>query len=374
VKVYLVGGAVRDRLLGLPVKERDWVVVGATEEQMLAQGYRQVDADFPVFLHPQSGDEYALARTETKTGAGYKGFAVASGPDVSLEQDLRRRDLTINALALDENDHLIDLFQGQRDLQQRLLRHISPAFEEDPVRLLRVARFAACLGGSGFQVADETWPLLRRMAGSQDLLALQRERIWKEMERALQAPQPWRFFETLRDCGALPVLLPELTAALKIEENSEDAPVVAALKRATTVSTEPTVRFAALFAGTVGGMGDAGELCASLRAPREYRDLLELLVQSDGLFKQAAAADAESLLQLLRYSRAQQHPLRFQLLLQAAGALWPEVSAAAGANLDKALDAVAAISAEALQQRGLQGAELGAEMERLQLDAIRALF
>jgi tRNA nucleotidyltransferase (CCA-adding enzyme) len=374
VKVYLVGGAVRDKLLGLPVHERDWVVVGATVEQMLAQGYRQLDADFPVFLHPKTGDEYALARTETKTGAGYKGFTIASGPGVTLEQDLLRRDLTINALALDENDHLIDLFQGRQDLEQRRLRHVSPAFTEDPVRLLRAARFASRLGAFDFQVADETWPLLRQIAGSQDLLALQRERIWKEMERALGAEEPWRFFELLRDCGALRVLLPDLAKVMGAEGNRGEVPAIAALKRAAAVSEELTIRFAVLFAEAAGNTGDPGGLCESLRAPREYRDLLELVVQCNGLFRGVAEGDAESILQLLRVSRAEQHPDRFQRFLQAAGALWPELSDAADSNLQKALDAVASISAQALQGEGLRGAELGAEVDRRRLNAIRSLL
>jgi tRNA nucleotidyltransferase (CCA-adding enzyme) len=371
VKVYLVGGAVRDKLLDLPVKERDWVVVGSTVEQMLAQGYRQLDADFPVFVHPETGDEYALARTETKTGAGYKGFAVASGPGVTLEQDLLRRDLTINALALGENDNLIDLFQGRSDLEQRLLRHISPAFTEDPVRLLRVARFAARLGAFDFQVAEETWPLLRQLACSQDLMALQQERIWKEMEQALGTEEPWRFFELLRDCGALQVLLPELAKVLGEEGNREEVPAIAALKRAAAVSEELTIRFAVLFAEAAENAGNPGELCESLRAPREYRDLLELVVKCRGLFQGAAEGDAESVLQLLRISRAEQHPDRFHRFLQVAGALSPKQSDAADTNLQKALDAVASISAEALQGQGVSGAELGAEMERLRLAAIR---
>jgi tRNA nucleotidyltransferase (CCA-adding enzyme) len=371
VKVYLVGGAVRDQLLGLPVKERDWVVVGATAEQMLARGFKQADADFPVFLHPNSGEEYALARTETKTGAGYKGFDVEFGPEVTLEQDLLRRDLTINALALDEEQRLIDPCRGRSDLQRRLLRHITPAFEEDPVRLLRVARFAAYLGRFGFRVAGETLSLLRSMAESRDLLALQRERIWKEMARALGEKQPWRFFELLREFGALKVLLPELAVVLGDDGNPEESPVIGALKRAVHASEDPAVRFAVVFAEAASITGDPVALCESLRAPREYRDLLDLVVQYGGLFDQAAEGGAESILQLLRFSRAQQQPERFQRFLLAIGALRPEVSVVAVANIEKALSAVASISAEALREQGLNGNEVGAEMERLRLAAIR---
>ncbi|MEJ2592815.1 MAG: hypothetical protein P8178_15730 [Candidatus Thiodiazotropha sp.] len=210
MKIYLVGGAVRDRLLDLPVSERDWVVVGATPEQMLEQGFRRADADFPVFLHPQTGEEYALARTEVKTGPGYKGFAVESGPQVTLEQDLLRRDLTINALAMDEAGELIDPCGGRDDLENGLLRHITPAFSEDPVRLLRVARFAAKLGRWGFRVAHGTHGLMQKMAASPDLANLRAERVWRELVRAMGEPQPWRFFEVLHRCGALARLMPPL--------------------------------------------------------------------------------------------------------------------------------------------------------------------
>jgi len=193
MNIYLVGGAVRDQLLGLPVRDRDWVVVGATEAEMLERGFRRADAEFPVFLHPDTGEEYALARRETKTGPGYKGFRIDAGPDVTLEEDLVRRDLTINALARDQAGRLIDPFDGEADLEQGLLRHISPAFVEDPVRLLRVARFAARLGRWGFRVAHGTHRLLQRMAASEDLAALRPERLWQE-------PLP-SVGEVLRDSG-----------------------------------------------------------------------------------------------------------------------------------------------------------------------------
>ena len=214
MKIYLVGGAVRDKLLELPVKERDWVVVGATEQQMLAAGYRRADREFPVFLHRDTGEEYALARTERKTGPGYRGFEVHAGPDVTLEQDLLRRDLTINALALDERGELIDVCNGRQDLEEGLLRHITPAFVEDPVRLLRVARFAAKLGQWGFRVAHGTYGLMKKMAVSDDLLSLKAERLQVELWKALGEAQPWRFFEVLQRCGALARLLPELAQTL----------------------------------------------------------------------------------------------------------------------------------------------------------------
>ena len=208
--IYLVGGAVRDKMLQLPVKDRDWVVVGATPEQLFQQGYQAVGKDFPVFLHPQTHEEYALARTERKTGAGYTGFACHFGEDVSLEQDLARRDLTINAMAENAAGELVDPYGGARDLEQRILRHVSPAFVEDPLRVLRVARFVARFDPLGFQVAPETLQLMQTIGDRGELQHLTPERVWTETEKALQEAAPWRYFETLRECGGLQHILPEL--------------------------------------------------------------------------------------------------------------------------------------------------------------------
>src|SRR3989344_3610887 len=207
MKIYLVGGAVRDKLLGLPVKDRDYVVVGATPEQMTAQGFKPVGADFPVFLHPQTKEEYALARTERKSGRGYKGFTVYAAPDVTLEDDLKRRDLTIHAMAEDESGKLVDPFHGAADLRAGILRHVSPAFGEDPVRILRAARFAARFG---FAIAPETLQMMRDMVSSGEVDALVAERVWQELARGLMEKKPSRFFETLRSCGALAKILPEV--------------------------------------------------------------------------------------------------------------------------------------------------------------------
>ena len=208
MQIYKVGGAVRDRLLGKPVTDIDWVVVGASTEEMLAKGFRPVGADFPVFLHPRTGEEYALARTERKSGRGYGGFTFHASPEVTLEEDLIRRDLTINAMAEDDHGQLTDPYQGQRDLQARVLRHVSPAFAEDPLRVLRVARFAARYAALGFTVAPETLELMRQLSESGELQALTAERSWKEISRALMEEQPQVFIQVLRDCGALKVLLP----------------------------------------------------------------------------------------------------------------------------------------------------------------------
>jgi tRNA nucleotidyltransferase (CCA-adding enzyme) len=254
VKVYTVGGAVRDELLGRPVRERDYVVVGATPEEMVAKGFKPVGKDFPVFLHPQSGEEYALARTERKTGPGYRGFETLFSADVTLEQDLERRDLTLNAIAKDpDSGALIDPFGGQRDLRARTLRHVSPAFVEDPVRVLRVARFAARFAPLGFTVASETVDVMREIAARGELDALVSERVWQETQRALEMPAPARFFEVLREANALPVIFPELHALFGVPQPERWHPEIDSgvhtlmvLEQAAKLSDDPVVRFAAL--------------------------------------------------------------------------------------------------------------------------------
>lgn len=225
-RVYLVGGAVRDELLGLEVGERDWVVTGATPDDLLRQGYRQVGASFPVFLHPQTGEEYALARTERKQGHGYHGFSVEFDPGVTIEQDLERRDLTVNAIARDENGELVDPFGGQADLEQRVLRHVSPAFQEDPLRVLRVARFAARFAPLGFTVHPDTLALMRVIREAGELEHLVPERAWQEIRGAMAAARPSVFLATLRACGALEVLLPEVDRLYGIPQNPDGHPEV----------------------------------------------------------------------------------------------------------------------------------------------------
>ncbi|MGD8514376.1 MAG: multifunctional CCA addition/repair protein, partial [Granulosicoccaceae bacterium] len=253
MKIYLVGGAVRDKLLGITPQERDWVVVGATPDDMLARGFRPVGKDFPVFLHPQSHEEYALARTERKTAPGYTGFAFHASPEVTLEQDLLRRDLTINAMAMDDDGSIIDPFGGQADLEAGLLRHVSPAFVEDPVRILRVARFAARFGKWGFKVAHGTNALMRSMVENGEIDALVPERVWKEFERALGEDMPTAFFKVLRGCGALARLFPEIDAlygvpqpAIHHAEIDTGVHCMLVLEQAVKLSADPRVRFAAL--------------------------------------------------------------------------------------------------------------------------------
>lgn len=376
MKIYLVGGAVRDRLLGLPVRDRDWVVVGATEQEMLELGFRKADAEFPVFIHPETGEEYALARRETKTGPGYKGFQVYAGPDVTLEQDLLRRDLTINALAEDETGQVIDLFGGREDLDQGLLRHISPAFVEDPVRLLRVARFAARLGRWGFRVAHSTHGLLQRMAVSDDLLALRPERLWLEMKWALAEDQPWRFFQVLQRCGALARLIPELARVLGDvagHGGRDDGTVLAALERAAAAGSSPQVRFAVAFFEAALRLDDLQAFLHRLRAERGYAELLERLLALRSTCEQAARGDAEALLQLLERARALQQPERFRQLLESCFALHPQSAEPLRLGVERARRVLDEISAKTLQQEGYRGEALGRILHQRRLARLEGL-
>jgi len=359
MKIYLVGGAVRDELLGLPVHERDWVVVGATPAQMRELGYRPADAAFPVFLHPESGEEYALARTERKSGLGYKGFEVDAGPEVSLQQDLLRRDLTINALAQDEAGNLIDICNGREDLEQGLLRHITPAFAEDPVRLLRVARFAAKLGQWGFRVAHATHGLMKQMADSPDIGHLRAERVWKELRRSLGESQPWRFFEVLHRCGALARLMPEvdLTLGPVSGHGSEGEEGMGALKRAVKLSDDLVVRAAAALFSAATQVPNVEDWLDRLRAGREEAQLLRDLLEIED--RLPAMDDAAGLLQLAGHMKPAQQPLRMQRFLLAALALWPQSMTALSAPLESAADVVQRKPPPEFYRQGLSGAAMG---------------
>jgi tRNA nucleotidyltransferase (CCA-adding enzyme) len=321
VKAYVVGGAVRDELLGLPVKDRDYVVVGATPEEMVGKGFKPVGRDFPVFLHPATHEEYALARTERKSGRGYKGFTVYAAPDVSLEDDLRRRDLTINAMAKDERGALIDPFGGRQDLERRLLRHVSPAFAEDPVRILRVARFAARFD---FEVHPETMALMRRMVESGEADALVAERVWQEFSKGLLEPRAERMFEVLRASGLLARAFPEI----------REWPA--------RFSGSLPVRFAHL-AWRLDER-EAAALCERLRAPTEVREAALLACRNRARLSAAPTASPEELLALLKSADALRRPERFGELLQAA-------RLAAGidtARVERAREAAAAVDAGAI--------------------------
>ena len=321
MKIYRVGGAVRDRLLGLPVKDIDWVVVGATVEEMLAQGYRQVGRDFPVFLHPDSREEYALARTERKQGRGYTGFQVYASPDITLEEDLERRDLTINAMAEDEQGNLIDPFKGQEDLEQGLLRHVSSAFEEDPLRVLRSARFAARFHSLGFRVADETQALMRQLSHSGELDHLIPERVWQETSRALMEDSPQVFFKVLQACDALAVLFPELHALFAVHDVSQDLDrgehSLRVLEQSVSLSEHLPVRFAAL-CHALGSQLAA--LCQRLRVPKDCQQMAALVIRHQDSCHSALEAGAQELLKLLENCDAFRQPERFNGFLLACEA------------------------------------------------------
>jgi tRNA nucleotidyltransferase (CCA-adding enzyme) len=340
MKVYKVGGAVRDELLGLPVKDRDHVVVGASPEEMERLGYRPVGKDFPVFLHPQTHEEYALARTERKTARGYKGFTVYATPDVTLEDDLARRDLTINAIAKDEaTGALIDPFNGAADLRAGVLRHVSPAFAEDPVRILRVARFAARFG---FRIAPETLALMRAMVADGEADALVAERVWQELAKGLTEPAPRRMFDALETCGALERVLPEWRRL--------DAPrALGALDRAAALGHPLPVRYAALFAGGPGEAAD--EASARLRAPADCRDLAVLAARWSDRVRAARRLDAAALVELLERADAFRRPERFGSLVDACecdAAAIGEADPARKPRLERALAAARSVDAGAI--------------------------
>jgi tRNA nucleotidyltransferase (CCA-adding enzyme) len=339
VQVYLVGGAVRDRLLGLQVRERDYVVVGARAEELLAQGYEPVGRDFPVFLHPQTHEEYALARIERKQGLGYTGFACYAAPEVTLEEDLLRRDLTINAIAEDEQGQLHDPYGGQADLRARLLRHVSPAFSEDPLRVLRAARFAARFHQLGFRIADETLALMRQITASGELLHLTPERVWKELEKVLGGDNPQVFFEVLRACGALEVLFPELDKLFGIPARPQWHPEIdtgihtlMAIEQAARISLALPVRFATLchdfgkgltpasLLPSHHGHGERGlplisDFCARYRVPNECRDLALLVSEFHTIVHIATELRTVTLLRFFDSIDAWRRPYRLAQLL-----------------------------------------------------------
>jgi tRNA nucleotidyltransferase (CCA-adding enzyme) len=312
MQIYLVGGAVRDQLLGLPVIEKDWVVVGATPEEMLRLGYRPVGKDFPVFLHPKTHEEYALARTERKTGRGYTAFAFNASPTVSLEEDLQRRDLTINAMALTQEGALIDPYHGEEDLEQRMLRHVSAAFIEDPVRILRVARFAARYAELGFSVAPETIALMKQMVSSGEVDALVSERVWKELEKALGENNPESFFYVLQDCDALRKLFPLIT--------QNNISVLAA----STSTTSKVIRFAAFLHSL-----DENQIklfCKQFAVPNQYRDLALLVSRYFPTCQKISSLSAEDIVKMLQEVDAFRRPERFMDFLVACGVVSSDYS------------------------------------------------
>lgn len=403
MQVYLVGGAVRDRLLGRPVKERDWVVVGTSPEELAAQGFVPVGREFPVFLHPETHEEYALARLERKVAPGYRGFTTRFSPDVTLEEDLRRRDLTINAMAETAAGEVVDPYGGRRDLEARLLRHVSESFIEDPVRVLRVARFAARYADLGFRVADETLTLMRSMSGSGELAALVPERVWQETERALGESRPDVFFETLRECGALQIIFPELAALYGVPQPPRWHPevdtgvhVMLALRYSAASGTSTQVRFAVLMHDlgkaltapdrwpSHRGHEEAGvppieALCARLKVPNGFRDLAVLTARHHAVVHRAAELRPTTVLKLLEATDAFRRPERFDEMLAAC-----EADARGRTGLEtqpypqrdyllRARAAAAAVSLNESERQGLAGPAIGERIRDKRLAAIRSL-
>ncbi|MGD8578099.1 MAG: multifunctional CCA addition/repair protein [Lysobacterales bacterium] len=400
MEVFLVGGAVRDALLGLPVKERDWVVVGGSPEQLLDEGYRQVGASFPVFLHPETGEEYALARTERKQGHGYHGFAVDFHPGVTLEEDLRRRDLTINAMARDADDRLIDPFGGKQDLRDRVLRHVSPAFREDPLRVLRVARFAARFAPLGFRVHEATLELMREMSDSGELGHLAPERVWTEIEKAMAAPRPGRFVEVLRECGALRALLPEVDVLFGVPQPARYHPeidtgrhVLMAMDVAAECGYSQPVVFSLLLHDLGKGETPRDEwpahsgheqrgiplveaVCERLRAPRAFRDLAVAVCALHLRCHRLLEMRPGSVMRLLEDADLLRRPDRLEELAQACEADYrgrkgrKDAPYPQAARLQRALTAALSVRAGDIDTAGLDGVAIGERLRHARIEAI----
>jgi tRNA nucleotidyltransferase (CCA-adding enzyme) len=372
MKIYAVGGAVRDELLGLPVKDRDYVVVGATPEDMIRLGYRPVGKDFPVFLHPKTHEEYALARTERKTARGYKGFAVYAAPDVTLEQDLSRRDLTINAIARDERGRIIDPCGGAADLERGVLRHVSAAFAEDPVRILRVARFAARFG---FKVAPATRRLMRAMVDAGEADALVAERVWQELATGLMERAPSKMFALLRSCGALARVLPELAQAWT--GRAQYARSRRALDYAAAQGHALEVRYAALgcaLAALAAPERELRHLSARLRAPADARELALLALRHRDEIARGARLGAEAAVSLLQACDAWRRPARFEQLLLAAESCSAggARSRAAAARLLDALRAARALDAGAIARGESEPHRIAARLRSARVAAVKS--
>ncbi|MND99935.1 Multifunctional CCA protein [compost metagenome] len=396
MQIYKVGGAVRDRLLGKPVTDIDWVVVGATTEQMQALGYRPVGADFPVFLHPKSGEEYALARTERKSGRGYGGFVFHASPDVTLEEDLIRRDLTINAMAEDEHGQLTDPYHGQADLKARILRHVSPAFAEDPLRVLRVARFAARYASLGFTVADETLALMRQLSESGELQALTAERSWKEIARALMEDHPQVFIQVLRACGALKELLPEVDELFGApQEIDTGTGTLAVLEHAAKQAQPLSVRWACLLQD-LGKGATPPELWPRpidheqrglklikavnerFKVPRDCQELALLVGEYHTHGHRALELSASTLLELLQSFDIYRRPQRFEEFIaacemDACGRPGPEDRSYPQAEyLRGAAQAAREVAVQPLIEKGITGKALGEALKGERLKALQA--
>ena len=403
MKTYLVGGAVRDKLLGRTISERDWVVVGSSPAQLVANGFTPVGQDFPVFLHPQTKEEYALARTERKTGKGYGGFSFYCGDEVTLEDDLIRRDLTINAMAEDDDGKIIDPYNGQRDLADKLLRHVSPAFAEDPVRILRIARFASRYHALGFRVADETVALMQTMVANGEVDHLVAERVWKETERALGEPHPEIFISVLRECNALGRLFPEIDALFGVPQTAVHHPEIdtgihtlMSLQQAVKLSPSTCVRFATLLHDLGKATTPVDEwprhiahedrslplvkkLCERIAAPKDYKDLALMVAQWHTHCHRALELKPATVLKVLQSNDAFRRPERFEQFLLCCEAdargrtgfesrLYPQAD-----FFRNALKAAQAVDITIIQQSGFSGKEFGDEVNRMRLQNLLQL-
>ena len=387
--LYLVGGAVRDKLLGYPFTERDWVVVGASPEELLSQGFQPVGSDFPVFLHPETKEEYALARTERKSGVGYKGFEFFTDTSVTLEQDLSRRDLTINAIAEDSGGNLTDPYNGQQDLNDKILRHVSDAFAEDPLRVLRVARFAARYQHLGFTVAEETLSLMADIAASGELKHLTAERVWVETEKALKERSPRTYIEVLRQCNALKILFPELDRLFGIAQRADYHPevdtgihVLMALDQATALDSDPVTRFAVLVhdlgKGTTPkdvlpkhtgheerGVQLVNDLCDRFKIPNRYRELAVVVSRYHLLCHKAPTLRPTTILKVLKGIGALRQPKKLEQFIRccesdARGRLgFKNTTYESGLWLTQVFEAIQSIDNHEFIQKGLTGKQLG---------------
>lgn len=403
MKTYLVGGAVRDEILGYPFKEKDWVVVGATVDDMLSAGYQQVGKDFPVFLHPETKEEHALARTERKTAAGYKGFEVHASPDVTLEDDLVRRDLTINAIAKDEEGNFVDPYNGIADINNKKLRHVSDAFAEDPVRILRIARFMARYAYLGFNVASDTMSLMKEMVIAGEVDALVPERVWQEMEKALSERTPTCFIETLRECGALQRIMPELDRLWGVPQPEEHHPEIdtgihtmLVLEQACKLSDDPQVRFAALVhdlgKGTTPkvewprhinhearGADIVLKVCKRMRIPNDYRDLAERTARFHLHYHRVLELKPATVVKTLEQLDAFRKPDRFEKFLLASEADargrpgYENMALPQGNYFRQALAAAKDIDINELRELGFENMALAKKIKEARVNAVKKL-
>lgn len=357
-KIYLVGGSVRDRLLHLPVVDHDWVVVGATPNELLALGYQQVGKDFPVFLHPITKEEYALARTERKSGKGYTGFICDFSKDITLEQDLIRRDLTINAIAMDEDGNLVDPYHGLDDIKLKLLRHVSPAFREDPLRVLRVARFAARYYHLGFRIASETQKLMEEMVLAGEINTLTPERVWKETEKALASADPQVYFQVLKQCGALAILFPSLTLSYTVAD---------ALKKSTLLTDDLTVRFAVLFGELTT---EAEKLCSQIKAPNQYTKLAIMVQQYRLKVENVTQLTAEQIIDLFNRIDVWRNPHHLNQLIIASQSYAKTESFPQAKYLERAYKLAHGVNVQNIIAEGYKGKLIQDELQKRRIEAL----